>query len=148
MDGSNLSDEGTARPEDALALTQRMSRAGHRATRWVAVWILLYGVGIGIVGIVIGASASPGVVATLMGAWALFVALTVAWSSRQRAAIRGMKTVMAVWAVCFAVCWGVTVVVGSWQFPHVLPWWIGCAIVTVLVHLVVAGWVWRRSVGR
>lgn len=146
MSETNPHDERVSSPQEALALTRRMAHAGHRATRWVALWILLYGVGIGIVGVVIGATSGRGLVAILMAGWALFVGLTVAWSSRQRAAVKGMKQIMAIWAVCFAVSWGVTVFIGSWRFPHVMAWWIGCAVAIVVIHLILAGWVWRRSV--
>lgn len=131
-------------PQAALGMVGDVRKSGHRETRWLAFYFLIYGVGIALVGLLIGASGGR-LVSFAMGGWAILVVCTVVWANRKRAVIRHVGALMAVWVVCFCLTWGPTVIIGSIYFPRAMAWWIWCGIGIVVVHLVLAGYVWRKS---
>ncbi|GAB3559421.1 hypothetical protein [Spelaeicoccus albus] len=140
-------DETPVDPQAALGIVNSVQERSRRATSWLGTFFLLYGIGIALVGISIGASGGRFTTAAMV-LWVVFVVVTVMWANLKRAVIKGMGSLMAIWAICFCATWVPTVTIGATVFPHRVSWWIWCGIGTIIVHLVLAVWVWRKSARR
>lgn len=131
---------------DSLDQIQELAGHGHVATRWVAGFFAVLGVGACAVAVLMGLTGVTYLLPIMIG-WAVLVAALGVWAARQRAALRGMGTLMGVWAVTFTVLWAGTIIMGERFFSDVLGWWVGAGAVLLLVHLALAALAWESSKG-
>ena len=138
---------------DELARKQAISRlaradvaAGRvrRHTRWMATYFTVFGLGFGVVTLILGLVQPLALRMTIFATcWPVLVIGMVLWARRQRAAPRGRFR--GVWAwIATGILYGVALAVGMPAFEGRVGYWAPAAVVVAL-PLCVAGWRERRT---
>lgn len=140
-----MADELT-REQAAAELARADTAAGRvrAGSRWIATYLVVFGVGFGAVTLLLGLVQPLALRMTIFAVcWPILIVGMVIWSRRQPAAPRGR--LVGVWGwIGTGVLYGVALFVGTPTLIGRVEYWVPAAIVVAL-PLCVAGWRERRS---
>lgn len=129
---------------EALHHADALSAAGRASSRWYIRWLAIFAVMSFGLSLGVGLTGGPRAIVVVMVVWGAFIVALTAWSARQQTWGPGMtRTHMAV-MICWAVIWGLVVVLGSTRFVGEPGWWVPGGLALAAPPLVGAVRVARR----
>jgi len=140
-----MADELT-REQAAAELARADTAAGRvrAGSRWIATYLVLFGVGFGALTLLIGLVQPPALRITIFAVcWPVLIVGTVIWSRRQPAAPRGRTVSIWGW-IGTGGLYGLALFVGTPGFVGRAEYWVPAALLVAL-PLCVAGWWEHRS---
>jgi len=136
-----VSDEPSARQAaDSLPTPEVTAEKKRQSARWMGIYMAVFGVGFGLMGLLIGLVGShPAAVLGVLGAWSLVVGVMVFWSARQGAVLAmPPRRTVPYWAGS-AVLYAVGLFGGLALAPGDVRFWIPAAAV-IAVPLLIGAW--------
>lgn len=111
---------------DLVRADESARRIGTRA-RWMSVYLAVFGVGFGVLTLVLGL-AGPASMVVVMPLWGVLIVVMVVWSHRQLATRRGTGRRIAGYWIGTAALYGIALFAGIERFPGRPAFWIPAAL--------------------
>jgi hypothetical protein len=129
----------------ALEQAQRLGGRARQAGRWYAIYLVAFAIASVIFAGLFGVVGNRWGSILLTPLWGVFLAVLTVWSQRKKTSLVGMGRLHVTVIACWAVLWGVTVIVGSFAFQGQPLWWIAGGVAMAVPCLVGARTAFRRT---